>query len=140
MKELRLPEKPQNGKTAIECQAHGCPMPGVYRINNDASLCCVHDGEDPSAWPAQTERIKMHLRLAWLMLAMSNAMAGEPIKESTVEAVVDAGGPDDQDVMTQRAYAQKIRAWLLKECKGERKAPVQLTPIKSLVAKLTATP
>jgi hypothetical protein len=131
-------DKPQRPPT--QCMAHGCPMPGVYRTSNDASLCCVHDGEDPHAWPAQTERINAHVRLANLMLAMSNAMSGEPVKPATVEAVTSAGGPDNHDALTQRAYAQRIRAWFVKECKGERVAPVQLTPIKSLVAKLTSAP
>jgi hypothetical protein len=126
-----------NGKAPTECQARGCPLPGVYRLNNDASLCCVHDGEDPSAWPVQTERIRSHLRLWQVTLAMSNALVGERVKPATVEAVTAEGGPDDSDSATQRSYAQKIRVWLMKQCKGEHKTPVQLTPIKSLVEKLT---
>ena len=68
---------------------------------------------------------------------MSNAQAGQPIKQSTINDVIAEGGPDDADVKTQKDYAQKIRAFLIKECKGERKAPVQLSPVKALVAKLT---
>ena len=100
MRETKPPQNANNGKSATECQAHGCPMPGTYRINNDASLCCVHDGEDPSAWPAQTERIKTHLRLAWLMLAMSNAMAGELLAfDGTLRGMVMDLGREDIGVV-----------------------------------------
>lgn len=88
-------------------------------------------------WADQTERILPRLRLWWLVLDMSNAAPGEPIKQKTIDAVLEEGGPDDADVKTQKDYAQKIRAFLLKDCKGQRKAPVQLTPVKALVAKLT---
>lgn len=130
-------EPPKPGKLPTECQANDCPLPGVYRTTNETSFCCVHDGEDASAWPRQTEGIKAHLRLWQLTLAMSNALVGERVKPATVKAVTAEGGPDDSDSATQRSYAQKIRVWLMKQCKGEHKAPVQLTPIKSLVAKLT---
>jgi hypothetical protein len=130
-------EKPTSGKGSTECQASGCPLPGTYRISNEASLCCVHDSEDAQNWPEQTERILGRLRLWWLALNMSNADAGEPIKQKTIDEVIAEGGPDDADVRTQRDYAQKIRAFLLKECKGQRKAPVQLTPVKALISKLT---
>lgn len=133
------PEAPSqtNGKASTECQANGCPLPGTYRISNETSLCCIHEGEDAHLWAEQTERILPRLRLWWLALDMSNAQAGQPIKQSTINDVIAEGGPDDADVKTQRDYAQKIRAFLIKECKGERKAPVQLTPVKALVAKLT---
>ena len=118
-------------KSSTECQASGCPLPGTYRISNEASLCCVHDGEDSHVWPEQTERILANMRLWWLALNMSNADPGEPIRQATIDGVIGEGGPDDADVRTQRDYAQKIRAFLLKRCKGERKAPVQLTPVKA---------
>jgi len=137
MKEVRKPPPPRGDKGSTECQANGCPLPGVYRMNNDASLCCVHDGEDPHRWPEQSERILANLRLWWLALNMSNAEPGDPVLQATVDAVVAEGGPDASNTKTKRDYANKIRGHLLTKCKGERVAPPAATPFRSLVKKLT---
>jgi hypothetical protein len=131
----RGPAKP--AKSSTECKANGCPLPGVYRVNNEESFCCVHDGEDPHRWPEQSERILANLRLWWLALNMSNAEPGEPVLEVTVDAVVAEGGPDASNTKTKRDYANKIRGYLLTKCKGERVAPPAATPFRSLVKKLT---
>lgn len=137
MKEVRNPPPPKGDKLLTQCQAHGCPLPGTYRMNNDASLCCVHDGEDPHRWPEQTERILANLRQWWLALNMSNAEPGEPVKQVTIDAVLAEGGPDASNCRTQRDYAGKIRGHLLKTCKGERNVPPAATRLGSLVKKLT---
>jgi hypothetical protein len=131
----RGPAKP--AKSSTECKVNGCPLPGVYRMNNEESLCCVHDGEDAHRWPEQTERILANLRPWWLALSMSNADVGEPVKQVTIDAVLAEGGPDASECKTQRDYARKIRGYLLKKCKGERHIPPAATQLGSLVKKLT---
>lgn len=134
------PSKP--AKPPGDCMVDGCPLPGVYRQSNDASLCCVHDGEDAHQWPAQTERIHGRFKLFTTALLMTNSLSGETPSDRLVDRVREMGGspprPIDGRRMTVRNYGAQIRSELLAECKGPRDIPQEARKAMDTWQKLTA--
>lgn len=117
-------------KGATECMVNGCPLPGVYRLANDRSICCVHDEEDAIRWPDQTTRIRHHERLFNLAFDMTNAGSGSEVPPKAIERIVAMGAPAprhrDGERMTIRLYGAQIKGWLVKECKGKKEVPPEV--------------
>lgn len=111
-------------KSAIECLVNGCPLPGVYRLKDDESICCVHDEQDPSKWAEQTTRIRNRGRLFGLALKMTNAEPGAEVTEEVIERVRDLDGPPpkihEKERMTVRLYGAQLKGYLVRECRGPR--------------------
>lgn len=111
-------------KSAIECFVNGCPLPGVYRLKDDESVCCVHDEQDPTKWAAQTTRVRNRIGLFSLALRMTNAGAGTEVSDELLERVRDLDGPPPKchegERMTVRLYGAQLKGYLVKECRGPR--------------------
>ena len=117
------PDAPQQPvKPPSACIADGCPLPGVYRQSDSASLCCVHEGEDAHKWPQQTERVNECAELFGMALRMTNALAGETPSERLVERVKSLGGSEPK-AKTVRGYGMQIRGELMAHCKGPNEVP-----------------
>lgn len=104
------------------CCAHGCPLPGVYRLSNEASICCAHDGTDAVNWAAITTRVRHRLSLWDFALRMSNAPSGTLVTSAIETAAMGLGAPefDRAGQQTARTYARQLRTFLLRECRIER--------------------
>jgi hypothetical protein len=121
-------------KSIIDCTVNGCPLPGVHGVGPGRSICCVHDGEDPSRWPEQTGRIKNRLRLFHAVLDMTNAPPNMSVPPALVDRFVDAGLPEPlpqrdlhgikgRQVPTARSYGAQLKRELIVACRGPREAP-----------------
>lgn len=120
-------EGPKRNPT--ECVAHGCRLPGVFRTSNDASVCCVHNGEDPHKWPAQTQKINERFDLFDIALRMTNAQAGAKPSDGLVERLTRMGAAEPGS-LTVRGWGAAIKLALVAECKGPREVPKALQDLR----------
>lgn len=120
---------PPPSKPSSVCMVDGCPLPGVYRQNDEQSLCCVHEGEDGHRWPIQTQRINENFPLFDAALRMTNALAGEAPSIKLVARIMGMGGSEPKSIegrrMTVRLYGAQIRGELIAKCKGPKEIPQQ---------------
>ena len=115
------PTGPQKSPTA--CMVNGCPMPGVYRLSNDESICCCHDGIKASDWASVTTKVRRRWPLWEFCLELQNSESGTAVTDDLVARVTALGGrpfaANEAPRSTQRKYAAQLRSTLLRECRGE---------------------
>jgi len=121
---VTTPQEPAGPhKSATACMVNGCPMPGVYRLNNDESICCCHDGVKSSSWWVITAKTRRSWPLWEFCLDLQNAESGSTVTPQLEAKVVALGGrpfaASEATKPTQRQYAAQIRATLLRKCRGE---------------------
>ena len=116
-------------RSSTECVAHGCRLPGVYRVSDAESFCCVHDGEDPHRWPIQTRKIDERFDLFDTALRMTNAQAGAKPSPALVERLTGMGAAEPGN-LTVRAYGAAIKLALVAECRGPREVPKALQKLR----------
>jgi hypothetical protein len=107
------------------CIAHGCPLPGVYRLSNDSSICRAHDDQNPAMWGAITARVRNRIDSMMRALRLTNASPGDlPPRTDEAELVrlhgetysVLKGGEFHHGCETARQYGARTFACLVREC------------------------
>lgn len=112
-------------KNACDCIAHGCPLPGVYRLNNESSICRAHDDAEAIDWPAITTKVRQNINAMHVALDLTNERSAEPMDADIAARFVAKYGDDFEphDAETSKRYGARAFANLVKYC---RAAPKQI--------------
>jgi hypothetical protein len=129
--------EPQRG--ALECVAHGCPLPGVYRVSNESSICRAHDEQSAVSWGTIPNRVRNRIDSLSRALELTNATPGQLAPKSAERYFVEAHGQAfavreganfAHGAETARSYGTRVFGMLLDECRGDA-APAERLPARS---------
>lgn len=136
-------------KPATDCMADNCPLPGVYRLTNETSVCRAHDNIPAKDWPRVTERVISNEKALHAAIHLCNAVSQSDPDPRIVAAFVKHFGPTferrsknyglsgqsvkvrDVGPETARDYGQRVYLLLLDNIRGDasRNAPVDLAAV-----------
>jgi hypothetical protein len=115
------PQEPVRSLTA--CMANGCPLPGVFRLTAESSICRAHDEAEAVDWPGITTHVRHRIDAMHAALDMTNASSGESPPESQVQRFIAKYGErfEVRAGQTARGYGAMAFALLVKECKTDER-------------------
>jgi hypothetical protein len=131
----------ESPRGALECVAHGCPLPGVYRVSNESSICRAHDEQPAASWGTITNRVRNRIESFSRALVLLNFTPGQLAPASAEKHFVAAHGHTFavreganfyHGAETARGYGQRVYGMLLDECR------VSVDPVERLPARSPA--